>query len=49
MAALTTDNATYDSLKLGVDTAAEGSMSLADISAGYDNFSSAEDLSLIHI
>ena len=46
MAALTTDNATYDSLKLGVDTAAEGSMSLADISAGYDNFSSAEDVDI---
>ena len=44
MAALTTDNATYDSLKLGVDTAAEGSMSLADISAGYDKFASAEDV-----
>ena len=46
MAALTTDNATYDSLKLGVDTAAEGSMSLADISAGYDKFSSAEDVDI---
>ena len=37
--ALTTDNAIYDSLKLGVDSAAEGSMTLADISAGYDFFS----------
>ena len=46
MAALTTDNATYDSLKLGVDSVAEGSMSLADISAGYDNFSSAEDVDI---
>lgn len=44
--ALTTDNATYDSLKLGVDSAAEGSMSLADISAGYDFFKSAEDVDI---
>jgi len=44
--ALTTDNAIYDSLKLGVDSAAEGSMSLADISAGYDYFKSAEDVDI---
>ena len=44
--ALTTDNAIYDSLKLGVDSAAEGSMSLADISAGYDFFKSAEDVDI---
>ena len=46
MAALTTDNAVYDSLKLGVDSAAEGSMTLADISAGYDKFASAEDVDI---
>ena len=44
--ALTTDNAIYDSLKLGTDSAAEGSMSLADISAGYDMFKSAEDVDI---
>jgi len=44
--ALTTDNAIYDSLKLGVDSAAEGSMTLADISAGYDYFKSAEDVDI---
>lgn len=44
--ALTTDNAIYDSLKLGTDSAAEGSMSLADISAGYDKFKSAEDVDI---
>jgi phage tail sheath protein FI len=44
--ALTTDNAIYDSLKLGTDCAAEGSMSLADISAGYDMFKSAEDVDI---
>ena len=44
--ALTTDNAIYDSLKLGTDSAAEGSMSLADISAGYDFFKSAEDVDI---
>ena len=44
--ALTTDNAIYDSLKLGVDSAGEGSMSLADISAGYDFFKSAEDVDI---
>jgi len=44
--ALATQNANYDSLKLGVDSAAEGSMSLADISAGYDKFASAEDVDI---
>ena len=46
MAALTTDNATYDSLKLGVDSVAEGSQTLAKLSAGYDIFSSAEDVDI---
>ena len=44
--ALTTENATYDSLKLGVDSAAEGSISLADIATGYDLFKSAEDVDI---
>ena len=44
--ALTTENATYDSLKLGVDSAAEGSIALADVAAGYDYFKSAEDVDI---
>ena len=44
--ALTTDNAIYDSLKLGVDSAAEGSVSLATLTAGYDMFKSAEDVDI---
>ena len=46
MAALTTDNAVYDSLKLGVDSVAEGSQTLANLVAGYDIFSSAEDVDI---
>ena len=46
MAALTTNNAVYDSLKLGVDSAAEGSISLADVADGYDLFKSAEDIDI---
>ena len=44
--ALTTDNATYDSLKLGVDSTAEGSIALADVVLGYDYFKSAEDVDI---
>ena len=46
MAALTTDNAVYDSLKLGVDTDAEGNVTLAELKAGYDLFKSAEDVDI---
>ena len=46
MAALTTDNAVYDSLKLGVDSVAEGSASIGDLTAGYDLFKSAEDVDI---
>ena len=46
MAALTTDNAVYDSLKLGVDSVAEGSQTLANLVAGYDIFTSAEDVDI---
>jgi len=42
--ALTTDNAVYDSLKLGVDSAAEGSVSLGTLTSGYDFYKSAEDV-----
>jgi len=41
---LTTDNAVYDSLKLGVDSAAEGSVSLGTLTSGYDFYKSAEDV-----
>ena len=44
--ALTTDNAIYDSLKLGVDSTAEGSIALATLTAGYDFFKSAEDVDI---
>ena len=44
--ALTTDNAIYDSLKLGVDCTAEDSVSLATVTAGYDMFASAEDVDI---
>ena len=46
MAALTTDNAVYDSLKLGVDSTAEGSIALNILTAGYDKFASAEDVDI---
>ena len=46
MAALTTDNAIYDSLKLGVDSTAEGSIALNILTAGYDKFASAEDVDI---
>ena len=46
MAALDTDNAIYDSLKLGVDSVAEGSQTLANLVAGYDIFTSAEDVDI---
>ena len=42
--ALTTDNAVYDSLKLGVDSTAEGSVSLGTLTSGYDFYKSAEDV-----
>ena len=42
--ALTTDNAVYDSLKLGVDSAAEGSVSLGTLTSGYHFYKSAEDV-----
>ena len=44
MAALTTDNATYDSLKLGVDSLSESAIELSDLVLGYDQFKSAEDV-----
>lgn len=44
--ALSTSLATIDSLKLGVDSAAEGSISLADVTDGYDLFKSAEDIDI---
>ena len=44
--AFASNNATYDSLKLGVDGLAEGSVSLGDIAAGYDLFASAEDVDI---
>jgi hypothetical protein len=44
--ALTGKLATIDSLKLGVDSAAEGSISLADVADGYDLFKSAEDIDI---
>ena len=46
MAALTTDNAVYDSLKLGVDSVAEGSQTLASLTEAYRLFSSAEDVDI---
>ena len=44
ISALTTNNATYQSLTGGVDSLAEGSISLADLASGYDLFKSAEDI-----
>ena len=44
--ALTGKLANIDSLKLGVDSAAEGSISLADVADGYDLFKSAEDIDI---
>ena len=44
MAALTTDNATYDSLKLGNDSLSESQIELSDLVQGYDLFKSAEDV-----
>ena len=44
--ALSGSLATIDSLKLGVDSAAEGSISLADVADGYDLFKSAEDIDI---
>jgi len=44
--ALTGKLADIDSLKLGVDSAAEGSISLADVADGYDLFKSAEDIDI---
>jgi hypothetical protein len=44
ISALTTNNATYDSLTGGVDSLAEGSVTLADVASGYDLFKSAEDI-----
>jgi len=47
MAALSTNNATYDSLKLGVDSLPESNNSLlADMADGYDLFKSAEDIDI---
>ena len=42
--ALSGSLATIDSLKLGVDSSAEGSIALADVTDGYDLFKSAEDI-----
>ena len=44
--ALTTENAVYDSLKLGVDSTAEGSVSVATLIGGYDKYKSAEDVDI---
>ncbi len=44
--ALSGSLANIDSLKLGVDSAAEGSISLADVTDGYDLFKSAEDIDI---
>lgn len=44
--ALTTENAVYDSLKLGVDSANESSITLAELSEGYDKYKSAEDVDI---
>ena len=44
--ALTTENAVYDSLKLGVDSSAEGSVSVATLIGGYDKYKSAEDVDI---
>ena len=42
--ALTTENAVYDSLKLGDDSANESTVGLAELTAGYDQYKSAEDV-----
>ena len=44
--ALSGSLATIDSLKLGVDSSAEGSIALADVTDGYDLFKSAEDIDI---
>jgi hypothetical protein len=42
--ALATQNAVYDSLKLGVDSGNESAISLATLVSGYDYYKSAEDV-----
>jgi phage tail sheath protein FI len=42
--ALATENAVYDSLKLGADSGNESSIALASLVAGYDYYKSAEDV-----
>ena len=44
ISAISSNNATYDSLSGGVDSAAEGSIAVANVAAGYDLYKSAEDV-----